>query len=90
LRQAFPDFEAHCAPLLAPTPTAPVPPPTIEAQILAVLKARAPEGCTQRQGADAIGKKHESTTQAWSRLLKKGLVRKEGALYFSVAQKEAP
>jgi hypothetical protein len=59
----------------------------IETHLLAYLTSIAPEGCTGKQGAEAIGKLYTSTTRAWSNLVAKGFARKEerkgGALYYS-------
>jgi hypothetical protein len=94
LQDACTRFLALWTPQEPPAPAPPAPgthpaPPAlspIEAQLLAHLKALAPQGCTQKQGAEAIGKLHTSTTQAWSRLLTKGLVRKEDGVYHLVEQ----
>jgi hypothetical protein len=69
-------------------PISPVALSPIETHLLAHLTAIAPEGCTGKQGATAIGKKHESTTRAWQNLEKKGLVRKEDGRYVLAAAQE--
>jgi hypothetical protein len=64
----------------------------IERQLAAYLKSIAPEGCTGKQGAEAIGKPYTSTTRAWANLVAKGYARKEerkgGALYYYSEPKE--
>jgi hypothetical protein len=73
---------AESEPLPAPPTLSP-----IETHLLAHLKAIAPEGCTGKQGAEAIDKLYTSTTRAWSNLVAKGYARKEehkgGALYYA-------
>jgi hypothetical protein len=85
LREANPSLEPPASP---PAP-APVATGTIAEQIVQVLRG-APDGLKNPAIATALGKTLTDTFAPLKRLIKRGLVRKDGVTYVLVEQKETP